>query len=333
VARGPFSDGLLAPLDAARSAALRRAGPWLGPFFADRDRRVLWLGLSSVAVAFVATGAAPLWLLLLGPLLLGVPHLLSDVRYLVVRPGLHRDGWLMVGLGAPLLAVTLGANPAVGVLAAVPAVLSAPRSRRRAPALAVAGALAVAAWANADGFQLIFVHAHNLVALALWFFLRSRPASHAWVPLAALAGSGLALAGALDPLVTRFGGWSAPATGLDFGELVVSHADGLEPTLAARAVLSFCFLQSVHYAVWLRLIPEDARPRRAPRPFAASWRALVHDFGAPALAAVAALAVGLAAWGLLAPGPARDGYLRLATFHGYLELAVAARWLSQGRLA
>jgi hypothetical protein len=255
------------------------------------------------------------------------------VRYLVVKPGLHRDGWWMVGVAAPLLAVTLGASPSVGVLAAVPAVLSAPRSRRRAPALAVAGVLAAAAWASAHRFQLVFVHAHNLVALALWLFLRPRPASHAWVPLLALAGSALVLAGALDPLVTRLGGWSAPATGLDFGELVVTHADGLEPTLAARAVLSFCFLQSVHYAVWLRLIPEDARPRRAPRTFVASWRALVHDFGAPALFAVAGLALALVAWGLRAPGPARDGYLRLATFHGYLELAVAARWLSQGRLA
>ncbi len=327
------SPDVFTPLDAARSAFLRASAPALTPFFADRERRVLWLGVASVLVAFMLTGLAPLWLLALGPVVLGVPHLLADVRYLVVKPGLHREVSLMLGLGVPLVAVTAGAPPVFGVLSVFVAVASGPRSWRQLLAFAGATVLALVAWAFSDDFRLAFVHGHNLVAIGLWFALRPRPSSHGWIPALALGGSALILVGGLDPVVTAMGGWDAPGTGSDFGEFVATHTSGLDPTLAARVVLSFCFLQSVHYAMWLRLIPDDARERRAPRTFRASWRALVQDFGLPALAVVAGLAVGLAAWGAVELSAARNGYLHLATFHGYLELAIAARWFVKGRPA
>ncbi|MDX2010560.1 MAG: hypothetical protein SFW67_10235 [Myxococcaceae bacterium] len=330
--RGAALD-VLTPLDAARSAVLRMSAPLLTPFFGDRERRVLWLGVGSVVMAFVLTGLAPLWLLALGPVVLGVPHLLADVRYLVVKPRLHRDVPLMLGLGVPLVAVTVGAPPVFGVLSVLVAALSGPRSWRQGLAFLAVAALAAVAWGFPDGFQLAFVHGHNLVAIGLWFALRPRPSSHGWIPGLALAGSAFILVGGLDPLVTAMGGWRAPGTGSDFGEFVVTHTSGLDPTVAAHVVLSFCFLQSVHYAMWLRLIPDDARERRAPRTFRASWRALAQDFGLPALAAVGGLAVGLAAWGIVELPAARTGYLHLATFHGYLELAIAARWFVKGRPA
>ncbi len=105
------------------------------------------------------------------------------------------------------------------------------------------------------------------------------------------------------------------------------------PVLALRLVLAFAFLQSVHYGVWLRLIPEDDRPRAAPRPWRATWRALVQDFGVVPLMLFAALALGIAVWGVVDLTQARLGYLRLAVFHGYLELAVGALWLIEGRRA
>ena len=45
------------------------------------------------------------------------------------------------------------------------------------------------------------------------------------------------------------------------------------------------------------------------------------------------LAFGIAAWGVVDLTQARMGYLRLAVFHGYLELAVAVLWLIEGRRA
>ncbi len=329
--RGAFADTLWLPFDSARAGVLRWLSPWVAPLFADRSRRVLWVGVVSVLLAFVLTGVAPLWLFALGPVVLGVPHLVSDVRYLVVQPGLHRNRWLMGAMAVPLLAVAWGAGPLAGLLTLVPAVLLGRWSRAVPLALLGTLGLLALAWRDDFAFQLAFLHLHNVVALALWFFLRPRPLSHAWIPGLTLSGAALILGGALDPVVTAMGGWSAPSSGADFGDLVTTHTQGLEPTLAARAVLSFCFLQSVHYAVWLRLIPDDARERRAPRTFRASWRALVHDFGLPALLFVAALALLIGGWGVVNLAAARDGYLRLAAFHGYLELAIAARWFTQGR--
>ena len=64
----------------------------------DRGLRVLVLASISVVIAFVGALFAPMLLLALGPIALGVPHLLSDVRYLIARPGLHRRApfWLLV---------------------------------------------------------------------------------------------------------------------------------------------------------------------------------------------------------------------------------------------
>lgn len=329
-----LAETLLTPADALRSAVLRALTPWLSPLYGDRARRVWWLAVVSIVAAFVATALVPLWSLALGPVVLGVPHLVSDVRYLVVKPGLHRLPLFVVLAGAPLLVTSLGAGPEVGLFAIGPAVLAG-GGLRASWRLLVTGVVAAAlvAWAVIDGyrFQLVFVHAHNLVAVALWWSLSERRSSMAWVPLLTVAGAGIILLGGLDGLVTAAGGWSAPWTGTSFTEFVESSAPGLDPTMAARLVLSFCFLQSVHYAVWLRLVPDDARTRPAPRTFVASWRALTVDFGAALLMVLLLVALGIAAWGVVDLVEARWGYLRLAAFHGYLELAIAARWFVRGR--
>lgn len=329
------AETLLAPADAVRSAVLRLAAPLVAPFFTDRRRRVLWVGLLSVGAAFLVTGLAPLWSLALGPVLLGVPHLVSDVRYLVVRPGLHRHVGPFALVVLPLVATSFGAGPVVGLLAVLPAVLLGPR-RASWWALGVAlglwAVLSVLAYRFDYGFSLAFLHLHNVVALGLWWAFTPRRWSMAWVPLSAIGGSIAILAGVLDPLLDLSGGWSAPWTGTSLSEFVNSITPEMDATLAGRLVLSFCFLQSVHYAVWLRLVPDDGRPRVAPRTFAASWNALREDLGLPLLLVVGGLALAIAAWGLVSLPQARLGYLQLAAFHGYLELAIAARWFVHGRL-
>jgi hypothetical protein len=59
----------------------------------------------------------------------------------------------------------------------------------------------------------------------------------------------------------------------------------------------------------------------------------VEDFGVVPLVIFVALALGIAAWAVVDLTQARLGYLRLAVFHGYLELAVGALWLIEGRRA
>lgn len=328
-------EALLAPADAARARLYRLLAPWTSRLFADRERRVTWLGVGCVASAFLITLAAPLWSLALGPILLGVPHLVSDARYLVVRPGLHRRTALALLGGAPLLALGLGAPPVVGLLAMLPAIFCAQGSgARKGLLLAVWASLTGLALGFEHGFLLAFAHGHNVIAVALWWWAwRERHASAWGVPLLAAAGAGALLLGAAEPVMTLLGTWTAPATGASFDEHMLVMAPFEHPTLALRLVLVFAFLQSVHYGVWLRLVPEDDRQRAAPRPWRASWRALKKDFGPVPLALFVLLALGIALWGAVDLTQARLGYLQLAAFHGYLELAVATLWLIEGRRA
>lgn len=328
-------EALLAPADAVRTKVYRLLAPWAGPLFADRSRRVAWFGAVQVVFAFLLTLAAPLWTLALGPILLGVPHLVSDARYLVVRSGLHRRTFLVVLCGTPLLATCFGAGPVIGLLALLPAILWARGPwQRKGPMLGVWATLTSLAWDFGATFQLIFAHLHNGVAVALWWWAWKERHARAWaVPLLAIAGTVLLLLGAAEPMLTALGGWNAPWTGSSFAQHAEALAPNAPPVLALRLVLAFAFLQSVHYGVWLRLIPEDDRPRAAPRPWRATWRALVEDFGVVPLTLFVALAIGIAVWGVVNLTQARLGYLRLAVFHGYLELAVGALWLIEGRRA
>jgi hypothetical protein len=328
-------DALLVPADALRARVYRLVAPWVGPLFADRERRVAWLGAACVGLAFLLTLTVPLWSLALGPVLLGVPHLVSDLRYLVVRPGLHRRSSLALLAGVPLVATCLGAGPAVGLLAMVPALVSAECAwRRKGLLLAGWGGLTVLALAAEVTFVRVFLHAHNVFAVALWWWAWRSRHSRAWgVPLLAALGTVALLLGAAEPVMTVLGAWSAPGTGTSFSEFVEVLAPQGFPLLGLRLVLVFAFLQSVHYGVWLRLVPEDDRARVAPRPWRATWRALVEDFGPVPLGLFVLLALAVVAWGMVSLPEARWGYLRLAAFHGYLELAIAARWLAEGRRA
>ena len=315
-------------IDSVRGSVYRALKPWLSSLYAARERRVVWLGLFSVGVAFALTLGAPLWLLALGPVMLGVPHLVADARYLVVLPKLHERGALAYLALLPLIATGFGAPAAISLLSMVPAVLMARASAaRKLAGLAAWAVLTAIAIVWETPFLFAFLHVHNLVAVGLWWGLRPRTKQAWWVPAAVLAGTVFLLAGGAEPIVSALGGWQAPGSGTSFTEFVESSAPGLDSPWALRLVLSFAFLQSVHYAMWLRLVPEDGRARPAPRPFRATWNALVADFGLPVLVVCIGLSVFIAVWGLKDLASARYGYLRLAAFHGYLELAVAALFI------
>src|SRR4030095_3776050 len=69
-------------LDSARRWFLDRGGRVTRPFIRDRDRRVLAFALIACALAFTGTALAPGYMLLLGPIIVGVPHLFFEARYL-----------------------------------------------------------------------------------------------------------------------------------------------------------------------------------------------------------------------------------------------------------
>lgn len=317
---------VLGPLDRLRWAWLKRLGPWVRPFVRRRELRVLAAGCGVVAFSTLATLLSPFWLLALGPVFLGVPHLMADVRYLVLRPGLHRRGslWWLVAL--LIVVAGFGFHSMECGLAAVAltALISRGYWSRRISALLFTVVLAVGVWAAGGSAGLIFAHLHNFIAVMLWWCWRPRTSRHQLtMPLLFLAVSALLLSGWLVPWTQGFA-WQPEGLGPDYHLSFL--APGMGEPWAKRLVLLYAFAQSVHYGVWLRLIPEDDRPQETPRTFRSSAQALATDLGTPLLAATALLALGIAGWALFDLTSARENYLRMALFHGYLELA-AATWL------
>jgi hypothetical protein len=173
--------------------------------------------------------------------------------------------------------------------------------------------------------SLVFAHAHNFVAIALFLWWRPRARRWHWLPIAFFVlGCGVILSGAGEPLLARTGGWSVSADGTDLGWQLAVYAPNVGPVWGSRLVLLFAFAQAMHYGVWLRLVPEEDRPRETPRTFAASFAALRADWGRLGTWLVGLLTVALAGWALVDLYQARMGYLRLVLFHGYFELAAVA---------
>ncbi len=314
--------------------ALGRSSPRLARSIADRELRVNTVAVAGVLVSLALTIVAPLWLLALGPVLLGGAHLFADVRYLVVREGLHRRrlAWALVAAPLAIGALTsLGSKAFVLSVAGGALVAKGAHRGRKALSLALAAGLTALVYAAPIASELVLAHAHNFIAVLLWLAWRPRAQRGHWLVLALfVAGNVALLSGALDPLVAWASGLSRGPDELPLG----LHMNALAPwperiDLSRRAVLAFAFSQSVHYGIWLRAIPEVARRSPTPRTFRQSVRGMSSELGPRGswlvLAAILAC-LGLALWSTVDLLAARTGYLRFALFHGYLELAVVA-WL------
>lgn len=322
-------------LDRARLMWLRALGPLAKPLVRSRELRVAVFGASSVLLALVLTATVPLYLLAIGPLLLGIPHVGSDLRYLVFRPQLHRRWWLVIPAIGLFAAHSYTYDPRYGVGVTLLAIAMA-RGRnhaRRALLFLLASAWMAGTWLDAHLSALVFAHLHNLAAVAfLWAWRPARASKLHFVPIVLFVAASIAvMLGALDAIVDVLQGFVpiVGRTGIDW--TLALYAPQIPAPFGARLVLLFAFAQSVHYAVWIRLIPEEDRPRETPRTWAATLRALREDVGwAPAIV-IFTITVGIALWATTDLFGARLGYLRMVLFHGYMEMAVLALLLIEGR--
>lgn len=319
-------ESLLAPADRLRGSLLRAVGPALRPWLVSRERRIALGGALLMLVAFAGTLGLPLWYLALGPIIWGIPHVLSDVRYLVVRPGHHRRPMLVLLVMAGLVLAGAGLGLRGGLVAVAGALLAAraPWSRRLAGLALVCGLLGLAQWAGWVG-DLVFAHVHNFVAIFAFWAWRKRDSRLHWLPISVflLAALGISL-GAFDTIFAYTSTLAIPLTTLDVPYFHWTLATRMPAPFASRLLLLFAFAQAAHYVVWVRLVPEEARPSKTPRSFTQTWRALRADMGRIVVYALAAGMLALAAWAALDLRQAREGYLRFAFFHGYLELAAFA---------
>lgn len=327
-------EALLAPFDWVRTRALQASQPFSSRLAGNLELRVAVGGSLGILIALFASLTVPMWMLALGPIVLGVPHVVADIRYLVVRRGLHRRPWIIAFAGIPLVASGLGFGVGWGLLGAAGAVLVSRTSHlRRGIALVVLGPLIALSFEHGWTADLIFAHGHNFVAVLLWWLWRPRVSKLHWIPLAVfVAGVALIMLGAADGVLMRDSLFDSPFTSVTLDRMAWGLAPGMVGELAIRLVVLFAFAQAVHYTVWLRMVPDEDRGRPTPRTFVASFRALRDDLGLWLLGATVLASVAVAVWAIVADvGTARDGYLRMALFHGNLELIALALLFAEGR--
>ena len=318
--------------DRVRWGWLKALGRFAKPLVRRRDLRVAWAGSSFMLLSLLGAIALPMWMLALSPIVWGTPHALSDLRYLWVRPGRHRrwELWLLVGL--PLLAVTLSAEPAWGFGAALGALVASRGELWKK--LLVLPPVCLTLWASLQWpiwTAVVFAHAHNFIAILLFWAWRRRQSRLHFIPLLIfLGGCALLISGAVDDAVFALGALSPAPSGLGIYYHLASLAPGLPSTMGMRLVLLFAFAQSVHYVVWVRLIPDEDRQRETPRTFAATFRALRADMGSAVLGGAILLTLAVGIWAAFDVFAARNGYLRGVLFHGHLELAALALLVTEG---
>jgi len=324
----------IAAADWLRRRWLQLLGAWARPLMTRRDVRVSVMFSAMILTATLATLIAPLWLLILGPLLWGVPHLVSDIRYLVVRPGYHRRPWIWLLAGGPLLWTARGGDLVWGFVGAAAAALAAraPLARRLAVVALAAGVALIFRGLGHTG-DVLFAHAHNFIAVGLWWAWRPRQGRMHRIPLALLIAASVFLVSPLAlSIVTAIGGlnWFGGTMGPEYQ--VWRLSPDIDPDLGLRLVLLFCFAQSIHYAVWLQLLPDDDRARATPPTFRASYEDLCRDMTRPGVWVAGLLALGIAAWAVHDLKHACHGYFRMARFHGHLELIAVALLILEGRV-
>lgn len=313
-------------------------GQWL---ISHRDARLATIAVLQMVTALCLAITIPQWLLLLGPIILGVPHIFADVRYLILRPVVSLSARSKLAILLPLAALTVvrGADMlfnvslpwlevALGMTAIGGALVTSHWRRQWKAALGIlAAALTVLAVAYPLWATLAMAHLHNFVAVGLWIAWSAWRRPSQWasgVGLFFIAVSMSVLAGAADNAITHF--WSSTsASGIDLGLFRQALAPGASPLMGMRVVVIFAFAQAVHYSVWLRLLPgsEPFEPRRGPTTFARNLRRLELDFGRIGARLVVLAVLAMPLCGLMGARATRDTYLALVVFHGWLELAVA----------
>ena len=331
-------------LERLRSASLRALTPVLRvpivrrAFTAQASRVPLFL-TAHAAVAFPVALLAPSLSLVLAPLVLGVPHVASDVRHLVARRGLPR-GWVraLAAFAVALFATRVVAEThrftdgsviraehalATACLLAGAVVGARAGGWRRSAWVSLAAAFVVGALSLVEprALRAALVYGHNLIAIAIWLLLFRRGGRWSLLPVTAiLLGATLLGSGALLAVTLRHGMLSA--FGLHLGAAADMLAPGASDAGGMSLTTMFAFLQAVHYAIWLIAIPQDdGRPRGRPS-ISMTWRSLAHDLSPVGLRVTVALVALVAVAGIATPLRTRAVFLSLVTFHAWLELAL-----------
>ena len=323
-------------VDRVRGVALRRfcAVRPLRRFVIEPRHRLVLLELTMILLAAGLALRAPLVSLWIGSALFGVPHVIAGARAVAIKRRCSRVTLVCTALGLLLgLAQIFGAGDramrGLVVLMAI-AIASEIVAARARPWVAI-GALAAVAVGAATAVVfpapavVVLAHVHGLGALAFFTICARGRRLPTW-PLLLGAGAltAAALFGLLDGAMASALYAPRGAARSIVAEAIGSAFAGTGGAGFRRALFLYAFGQSLHFGVWLRLMPEVDRPWSTPKTFRRALHDFEGDFGRWAQPLLLVAVIGIALL-LVGGGPAREAYFALTYCHVGLEAAALAR--------
>jgi len=346
-------------LDHLRAILLRYTlqVPQLRPYFYTRSRRLAVLFLVACLLNFGLAVLFPLWVLLLGPLVYGLPHIFSSVRYFHYTAendsrsskrkyfSFGMIGLILLsvfsyrlfvttrlfGLSLPQLSEWKGSTY-IELIALGLTFLGGILIYRKSLRQIGVGLLLIIPFIffyclNPTYTVGAMVLIHNFVAFIFWILgtktrVERRVAFASFGLLLALTVS--VFLGAWD-WVYRF---TQPQMILNFANLSIADTGQLiapwsdQNSLWLHACIAFALGQSLHYFVWLKAIPDQYHYLDVPTSFRQSLVFLEADFGRAMAIFLVLSSIGvLVLWSFMTFQMARLVYFCLASYHGYLEVA------------
>lgn len=343
-------------LDRARVASLRFTLKFelLRLIYCDRALRLGLNYLILCALYLAISLRFSIVLLVLGPMLLGYPHLIASYRFLQ-NPKLNlKTGWDTTRIFQVFLILTLFSlairflGPHLGPLPTLPygtweivlsltlfTILKTSLNSLRAflpmaLTFAVIGAVLTLSWKSPLAFVGIALIFHNWVAFGHWIF-SAKDAKNRWVALAAT------LIFALIHIFIFLGFFDSWISISQFNFLSSQSFEvrgwtlapwSNEPIMWDRAVVLYAFGLSLHYFIWLRAIPQNLDHKSVPNSFRQSLEKLKADCGPKTTVLLFSGGfLALALW--LFTSFAGRIYFGVAMLHGWLEFVVLITASSQ----
>lgn len=345
---------MISSLDILRSKALKKTLHFssMEKIFRSRSLRLLVLGVVALVFYFFACSYFPLWVLLIGPVLWGVPHLISSLRYNLLLGTSISEGkkllyfqsfiWFFVFLyriSVDVLHQPLPLSNQPFLIEGLALLLSFfyqlylkrigkhPFSFKSIVYFGIFSFSLIATHFAPIQMALTLLIGHNYIPLITWY--RSCQDRH---DLKTFMGftflyitfSCFLFIGVQEELFLYFSPQTTfPLFNWSFLNVVESFgADAAESDFWLRLVSLYAFSQSIHYFLWLKAIPENYQQQQYPPSFRWSFQKLQSDFGASSVVALLTLVfVGMGYWLFFEFQSARLIYFALASYHGFMELS------------
>lgn len=344
---------MIGQLDLLRSKLLKETLKF-GLFksvFMSRSARVMILFLMALVFYFVASSFFPLWVLLIGPVLWGIPHIISSIRYSNLsfnekfRSQLLRFqffAWSMVFIYRILIDVFhqnlfWATQPllfeAVTLLISFIYQYYIYRCQNMKVSFKfILSAVLFSIFVTMTYFYpiqtaLVALIGHNYLPLIAWYKSCQNKSDIKVFAVSAflyILFSVFIMTGTFDGFYTLF----SPSGHIsflnwDYSEVIGPFINGdMDYKFWFHIVVLYAFSQAIHYFIWMKAIPENYQQQEYPPSFNWSFNRLVNDFGSSSIFALLAISsIGLLMWLFLEFQTARLVYFSIASYHGFMEIS------------